>query len=320
MEDSDPGVRVRILNAAAEAGEGAVPGLIEALEERQGRLLGLPCAARDRTRRQGGRAGTGGKTQGSPARHSAGGHSCLGRHARGRNIRPAPDCRTLRDEDAQTAATFVLAEIGKLPAGAEEQIRANAKSDDKFLSTVSLWALARVHPEDKELRRQATEQIVDRLKDQDPFVRVAAARALAAPSTRPRDHASHLGKGVERRRCHDHTSCVRRVGLAGSTAVPRMVDILERQKGVRVEVVYTLGQMGPAAAAATDALAKLVADEDVNLGDGSGRCLGENRSGRQGRRACPVRSPGPGRVSRMRPRSCLPWEESVLRRPRPSQC
>ncbi len=45
---------------------------------------------------------------------------------------------------------------------------------------MSLWALARVHPEDKELSRQATEQLINRLKEQDPFVRVAAARALAA--------------------------------------------------------------------------------------------------------------------------------------------
>ncbi len=50
----------------------------------------------------------------------------------------------------------------------------------RVLSTTSLWALARVHPEDKSLRREATEQLIERLKDQDPFVRVAAARALAA--------------------------------------------------------------------------------------------------------------------------------------------
>ena len=86
----------------------------------------------------------------------------------------------LSDEHAGTAATYALGRIGQIPADAEATIRANAKSDDKMLSTTSLWALARVHPEDKELRREATEQLIERLKDKDAFVRVAAARALAA--------------------------------------------------------------------------------------------------------------------------------------------
>ena len=51
----------------------------------------------------------------------------------------------------------------------------------------------------------------------------------------------------------------------GEPAVPNLVDILEKHKELRVEAAYTLGQMGPAAAAATDALAKLVADEDLHL-------------------------------------------------------
>ena len=44
-----------------------------------------------------------------------------------------------------------------------------------------------------------------------------------------------------------------------------MVDILEKHKELRVEVAYTLGQMGPAAASAAPALAKLAADEDLNV-------------------------------------------------------
>ena len=106
------------------------------------------------------------------------------------------DCRALSDEHARTAATFVLGELGQIPADAEATIRANAKSDDKLLSTVSLWALARVHPEDKDLRRQATEQLIARLKDKDPFVRVAAARALAALPPAPEITAPDLGEGA----------------------------------------------------------------------------------------------------------------------------
>ena len=53
---------------------------------------------------------------------------------------------------AHAPATYALGRIGQVPADAEAAIRANAKSDDKMLSTTSLWALARVHPEDKEIR------------------------------------------------------------------------------------------------------------------------------------------------------------------------
>ena len=59
-------------------------------------------------------------------------------------------------------------------------MRANANGDEKLLSTVSLWTLARMHPEDKSLGRQAAEKLVTRLNDKDPFVRASAARALSA--------------------------------------------------------------------------------------------------------------------------------------------
>src|SRR5437763_1685020 len=86
----------------------------------------------------------------------------------------------LGDEHTAAAATYALGRIGKLPEGAEVTILANAKSNDKMLSTTSLWVLAKIHPEDKQMRREATERLIERLKDTDPFVRVAAARAMAS--------------------------------------------------------------------------------------------------------------------------------------------
>ena len=47
----------------------------------------------------------------------------------------------------------------------------------------------------------------------------------------------------------------------GPQAVPRLIDALKHEK-VRGQVAYILGKIGPAAAPATDALAKLVADKD----------------------------------------------------------
>ena len=86
----------------------------------------------------------------------------------------------LDDEHVRTAATYALGRIGSIPADAETKVQANVKSDDKMLSTASLWAMARVHPQDKDLRRQAGEQLVARLKDPDAQVRAGAAHALAS--------------------------------------------------------------------------------------------------------------------------------------------
>ena len=152
-----------------------------------------------------------------------------------------------------------------LPADAEQKIRVNAGSDDRFLSTVSLWALARVHPESKDLIRKATEQLVARLKDHDPFVRVVAARALAALPPSPEITLPILEEAMKDADATTVHHALDALASLGEPAVPRLVDILDKHKELRVEVVYTLGQIGPPAAAATDALAKLVSDKDVNL-------------------------------------------------------
>ena len=47
-------------------------------------------------------------------------------------------------------------------------------------------------------------------------------------------------------------------------AVPRLIDALKYEK-LRGQVIYILGQIGPAAAPATPALVKLIADKDEDV-------------------------------------------------------
>ena len=265
MEDSDPGVHARVLNAVTDAGEPAVPGLIAALNN--DKVAYWACLVL---------RGMGPTAKAAvPAlamklkdprpqirREAVLAFGAIGDAA----IPVVPQIvATIDDENTGPAATFVLGQLGKIPADAEQKIRANIKSDDKNLSTASLWALARVHPEDKDFRRQATEQFVERLKDQDPFVRVVAARALAALPPAPEITLPIWEKAMKDADATTAHYALDALATLGAPAVPRMVDLLKKHKGLRVQVVYTLGQMGPAAAPATDALAKLVADEDVNL-------------------------------------------------------
>jgi HEAT repeat protein len=275
MEDTDPGVHARVLDAITEAGEPAVPGLIAALKNDKVSywacivLRGMGPVAKA--------AAPALAEKLKDPRPEIRREAVLALGAIGEAANPAiPQIvALLKDEYAQGAATFVLGELGTLPADAEQQIRANAKSDDKSLSTVSLWVLARVHPEDKELRRQATEQIIDRLKDQDPYVRVVAARALAALPPAPEITLPIWEKALKDADATTLHHALDALASLGAPAVPRMVDIMEKNKELRVAVAYTLGQMGPTAAPAAGALAKLVADDDVNLATEAVLALGK---------------------------------------------
>jgi HEAT repeat protein len=265
MEDSDPGVQMRVLNAVTDAGPAAVPGLIEALKNDKTAywacvvLREIGPAAKDAAPALAEKL----KDPEPEIRREA----VLALGAIGEAAIPAlPQiAAALSDEYARTAATFVMGELGKIPSDAEPTVRANTKNDDKLLATVSLWALARVHPEDKQLRRQATEQLVERLKDQDPFVRVAAARALAALHPAPEITIPIFEKALKDADTTTIHHALDAMASLGPQAVPRLVDIMKKHKELRARMAYTLGQIGPGAAAATEALAGLVADEDFNV-------------------------------------------------------
>jgi HEAT repeat protein len=275
LKDADPGVQVRVLNAVSEAGEAAVPGLIEALKNDE--VAYWACVVLREI---------------GPAAKAA--VPALAEKLKD----PRPDIRlqavlalgamheaalpavpqiaaTLGDEHTRTAATFVLGELATIPADAEKTIWSNAKGHDPLLSTVSIWVLTRTHPEDTNLRRAATEHLMARLKDQDAYVRVVAARALAALPPAPEITLPIWEKAMKDADATTVHHALDALAALGAPAVPRLVDILQKHKELRVEAAYTLGQMGPAAAGATDALAKLVADEDVNLATEAVLALGK---------------------------------------------
>ena len=280
-EDADPGVRMRVLHAISEVGAKAVPGLIEALKNEKAAYWACLVL------REIGPAGK----DAVPAlieklqdpRPEIRREVILTLAAMGDAAIPAAGqiAAALNDQHTSTAATYALGRIGRIPASAEAAIRANAKSDDAMLRTTSLWALASVHPEDKQLRREATEQLIARLKDQDSFVRVAAARALAALPPAPEITVPIWEKALQD---SDETT----VGYAldvlaelGSPAVPRLIDALRHEK-LRSQVVYVLGQIGPDAAPATPALAVLLADKNERVAQDAAIALAKIGPGAKG--------------------------------------
>ncbi len=265
MQDSDPGVQLRVLQALAEVGEAAVPRLIKALDNDEVAywscivLRDIGPAAKDAV----------------PAlieklkdpREEIRMQAVLALGAIGDAALPAvPQIATvLEDEYVAPTATFVLGQLNAIPADAEPIIRSNAKSENPGLRTVSLWALTRVHPEDKELRREATKELVARLRDENAHVRTIAARALSALPPAPEITMPIWEEALKDADPATIHLALDALASLGAPMVPRLIDVLQKHDQLRVEVAYTLGQMGPNAAAATDALAKLVADEDLHL-------------------------------------------------------
>jgi HEAT repeat protein len=261
MEEADPAIKIRILQAVAEAGPAAVPGLIEGLKNEKAShwallvLRELGPAAKDASPTL--------VSMLSTARPEMRREIILTLAAmEGAAAAATPQiAASLDDQHAAVAATYALARIGRMPAEAEVKIRNNARSNDKMLATVSMWALAKIHPEDKRLHAQAGELLISRLKDEDPFVRVAAARGLAALPPAPDIMMPIWEKALKDADETTLAHALDALARLGAPAVPRLLIGLQNEK-FRPHALQVLKQIGPAAAPATGALAGLIDDAD----------------------------------------------------------
>ncbi len=264
LEDPDPGVRMRVLNALAEAGAEAVPGLVKGLQNEKSAywacvvLREIGPAAKEAVP-----ALTAKLKDPQPAirREAILALAAMDQAA----VSAAPQIAAgLGEEPTRIAATYALGRIGHIPADAEAKIRQSVKDGNKLLSTLSLWALAKVHPEDKQLQRQAVEQLVERLKDGDEKVRLAAARALAALPGTQEIAPPILQKSLKDADARTIHHALDAMAVFGAKAVPGLIGALKHE-AIRAQVANVLGQIGPPAAAATGALAKLLDDKDPHV-------------------------------------------------------
>lgn len=264
LEDPDPAVRQRLLNSVSEAGAAAVPGLIEALKHEKAAYWSCVILRQMGPEAKAAIPALTAELKNSRIEVRREAALALGAMQADAKSAAPQIAALLQDANAAEAATFVLGQIGEVPAAAEATIRSNAKSDNKMLSTVSLWTLARVHPEDMELAKQAAEQLIGRIQDADPFVRVAAARALGSLQLKPEitfpifERTLATADEATTRHAMDALAAI------GGKAVPRLTEALKHEK-LRVQAAYTLGQIGPEAASATDALAKLLENDNSKV-------------------------------------------------------
>jgi HEAT repeat protein len=167
--------------------------------------------------------------------------------------------KALDDPHTKTAAIFALALLGKAPEEADAAIRKEIGSDDPVLSVVSLWALARLHPDDKKFLAEATDKLCAALKSQEPRARKAAARALGSLKPGPEIMIPAMEKNFKNASMEIVHDGMDALASMGPIAVPQLIDAL-RYEPLRPCVINLLGRQGAAAKSATNTLVKLLDD------------------------------------------------------------
>jgi len=264
MEDKDPAVRVRAMRALVASGKEAVPFLIQALKDEKAAywvclvlnqigpeaqdavpaLIVLLGDKRPQVRRE----------------------AILTLAEIGKPAAPAVGqlVKALDDELDRTPAVYAIGRIGAATGDGEKIIRGYMNSSDKILGAVSIWTLARLHPENKQLVSDATQRLFEGLKSDDPAIRKASAKALAELRPGPEIALPIMEKAFANADEKVIRGALDALAALGPAAVPKLIEALKHEN-IRPYVVYMLGRCGPAAKPAVEALTLLIEDKNPDV-------------------------------------------------------
>lgn len=158
-------------------------------------------------------------------------------------------------------AIYALGSIGEVPGDVNTKLVEKVQGDNLMVKTVSAWALAKLHHGDERFARRAAKLLVETLKSDDPQARVAAAKGLETLDADPEIVRPIMLEALD---SADEVTMIAMLDAmvdVGPNIVPRLIKALEYEKARRY-VCYILGELGPGAAPATEALAGLLADPD----------------------------------------------------------
>ena len=148
-------------------------------------------------------------------------------------------------------------EVRQRPPAAVAKIRANAKRTDGVLAVVSTWALVKLQPADETVKKEAAETLAKALTSADRAERIAAAKAIVELKLGYEFMKPAFAKVREGASEETIADALRAFAALGEPAVPELIQFLKFEKP-RAGVAFILGEMGPQAKGAVDALTGLL--------------------------------------------------------------
>jgi HEAT repeat protein len=100
----------------------------------------------------------------------------IGPEAKSASAQIIPLLEHSTDATVPVAAAFALGAIGA--ADADASLRDAMAKPNPFLQMVATWSLAKIHPDDAQLRQQAMQKLEAGLKSKDPAIQAAAEHGL----------------------------------------------------------------------------------------------------------------------------------------------
>ncbi len=162
-----------------------------------------------------------------------------------------PQLEMTTDDTVPVAAAYALGSIGA--KNADAALKKALTKKDPFLHMVSSWALAKLHPDDQQLMKEAVDELAKGLANNDAKMRTAAAKGLQMLQPPPEMVAPVLMAVANDPDPDVSANIVSALAGLGESAVPRASKALQNPK-VRGLALRVLTKMGPKAAGAVDPL------------------------------------------------------------------
>ncbi|RMF92114.1 MAG: HEAT repeat domain-containing protein [Planctomycetota bacterium] len=266
LEDADPGVRLRTIATIAEHGDAAVPALIKALDDDDTAYwacLILAEVGPDAAPATAKLTELLDRSQSPDVRREA----VLALGAIGPEAASAkPKLTELLEDPVQAVpAMYALVRIGDLDAAIVEKIEALTSNDDPITAAAASWALAKLNPDDESRMQEAVSRLIEQVLNSDRSIRRGALAALLELNPPQRIARPIVAKALRAARPETAEEIVGFiVHRMGDRAVPVLARALHFP-ALRRAAAYALGDFGPEAAPAVEALAEALNDEDPSV-------------------------------------------------------
>jgi HEAT repeat protein len=163
--------------------------------------------------------------------------------------------------DRRRVAAYALGSMGANAVAAAPALATALKHEDPATRKMAARGLGKIGPAAKKF----LPQLDSALNDKDPYVRIDAALATwyisgeAKKVTVLVELLRHESVDVRDATCQ----ALATMKKDAEAAVPPLLKLLSRDKDLRIRIVLTLGEIGPAAKAAVPDLTTLLKDKDV---------------------------------------------------------